>query len=56
VMTGALDRKFVAIGQEMADRCSAIHLEIVENCSHNIHLQQPLQCTALVRRYLSSDF
>jgi 2-succinyl-6-hydroxy-2,4-cyclohexadiene-1-carboxylate synthase len=56
VMTGALDRKFVAIGQEMAKLCSTIHLEVVENCSHNIHLQQPQECAALVHRYLNLDF
>jgi 2-succinyl-6-hydroxy-2,4-cyclohexadiene-1-carboxylate synthase len=56
VMTGALDRKFVAIGQEMANHCSKIHLEVVENCSHNIHLQQPQECAALVHRYLNLDF
>jgi 2-succinyl-6-hydroxy-2,4-cyclohexadiene-1-carboxylate synthase len=48
LMTGALDRKFVAIGQEMAMLCPTIHLEVLENCSHNIHVQQPQECVALV--------
>jgi 2-succinyl-6-hydroxy-2,4-cyclohexadiene-1-carboxylate synthase len=55
VMTGAWDRKFVAIGQEMAAICPAICLEVVENCSHNIHVQQPQQCIKSVHCWLRDN-
>ena len=41
LLVGALDHKFVAIGQAMSRNCLAIQLTIIPNCSHNVHFQQP---------------
>jgi 2-succinyl-6-hydroxy-2,4-cyclohexadiene-1-carboxylate synthase len=41
LIIGELDLKFVHIGRELARECPAIDLQIVPDCSHNIHFQQP---------------
>jgi 2-succinyl-6-hydroxy-2,4-cyclohexadiene-1-carboxylate synthase len=41
LIVGALDRKFVTITQTIQQKCPAVRIEIISNCSHNIHFQQP---------------
>jgi 2-succinyl-6-hydroxy-2,4-cyclohexadiene-1-carboxylate synthase len=41
LIVGELDLKFVQIGRDLARECPNIDLQIVANCSHNIHFQQP---------------
>jgi 2-succinyl-6-hydroxy-2,4-cyclohexadiene-1-carboxylate synthase len=41
LIVGALDQKFVSINREINQECLATTLRIVQNCSHNIHFQQP---------------
>jgi 2-succinyl-6-hydroxy-2,4-cyclohexadiene-1-carboxylate synthase len=40
-MAGKLDRKFVNIALNIQQECPTIDIEIVPNCSHNIHFQNP---------------
>ena len=39
LIVGALDLKFVDINQSIAHSCPGATLEIVPNCSHNVHFQ-----------------
>jgi 2-succinyl-6-hydroxy-2,4-cyclohexadiene-1-carboxylate synthase len=41
LIVGALDRKFVAIGETINQSCQFSKLITVPNCSHNVHFQQP---------------
>jgi 2-succinyl-6-hydroxy-2,4-cyclohexadiene-1-carboxylate synthase len=41
VLVGALDRKFVDLNWEISRSCPQISLNIVPNCSHNVHFQNP---------------
>jgi 2-succinyl-6-hydroxy-2,4-cyclohexadiene-1-carboxylate synthase len=41
LIVGELDQKFVTINQNLDRECPMTMLEIVPNCSHNIHFQQP---------------
>jgi 2-succinyl-6-hydroxy-2,4-cyclohexadiene-1-carboxylate synthase len=41
LLAGELDRKFVALNRIVDRECPMTTLEIVPNCSHNIHFQQP---------------
>ena len=41
LIVGALDLKFVAIAQSMQQKSPLITVEIIPDCSHNIHFQQP---------------
>jgi 2-succinyl-6-hydroxy-2,4-cyclohexadiene-1-carboxylate synthase len=41
LIVGALDLKFVNIGRDLQRMCPQINLNIVPNCSHNIHFEQP---------------
>ena len=38
---GEYDAKFIAINSEMARLCKSAKLEIVSNCGHNIHFENP---------------
>lgn len=41
LLVGKLDHKYVSINTEMAEYCRFSRLEIVDRCSHNIHLENP---------------
>jgi 2-succinyl-6-hydroxy-2,4-cyclohexadiene-1-carboxylate synthase len=41
LIVGALDLKFVNIGRELHQLCPNTTLNIIPNCSHNIHFEQP---------------
>jgi len=41
LLVGALDLKFVQINQQMQQLCKLSQLEIVPNCGHNIHFENP---------------
>jgi 2-succinyl-6-hydroxy-2,4-cyclohexadiene-1-carboxylate synthase len=52
LIVGGLDRKFVEINREIVRLCPQIAIEIVPDCSHNIHFQHPqawLDCLRLAR-------
>lgn len=41
LLVGELDAKFVQINQQMAQLCKFSQLEIIPNCAHNIHFENP---------------
>jgi 2-succinyl-6-hydroxy-2,4-cyclohexadiene-1-carboxylate synthase len=41
LIVGERDSKFVAIAQTLDRDCECINVKIVDNCSHNVHFQQP---------------
>ena len=41
LIVGQLDEKFVNINVEMFNSCKFSHLELVDNCGHTIHLENP---------------
>jgi 2-succinyl-6-hydroxy-2,4-cyclohexadiene-1-carboxylate synthase len=41
LLVGALDRKFVALNQQIDRDCLTTSLKIVPNCSHNVHFSNP---------------
>ncbi len=53
LLTGANDRKFVAINQAMAASCPAAELLILPDGSHNIHWQQPQRWSQVVQDWFS---
>ncbi|MCG5059221.1 MAG: 2-succinyl-6-hydroxy-2,4-cyclohexadiene-1-carboxylate synthase [Limnoraphis sp. WC205] len=52
LLVGELDEKFIKINQEMANLCSTAKLEIILNCGHNIHVENPQQWVKLVQEFL----
>ncbi|MFQ5583505.1 MAG: 2-succinyl-6-hydroxy-2,4-cyclohexadiene-1-carboxylate synthase [Calditrichia bacterium] len=51
LVTGEKDEKYVAISEEMHKRNKSIRLEIVRNCSHNVHFQKPGEFAKLLREF-----
>ncbi len=51
LLVGELDKKFIKINQEMANLCSSVKLEIISNCGHNIHLENPQQWVKVVKEF-----
>jgi 2-succinyl-6-hydroxy-2,4-cyclohexadiene-1-carboxylate synthase len=41
LIVGELDLKFVNIGRQLKQMCPSITLNIIPNCSHNIHFDRP---------------
>jgi 2-succinyl-6-hydroxy-2,4-cyclohexadiene-1-carboxylate synthase len=41
LIVGALDNKFVNIGRDLQRICPQVNLNIIPNCSHNVHFEQP---------------
>ncbi|MFP7492155.1 2-succinyl-6-hydroxy-2,4-cyclohexadiene-1-carboxylate synthase [Terribacillus saccharophilus] len=52
LVTGAYDRKFVGINQEMEKQLPAADLHIVAEAGHCVHVEQPRIFDKIVRRYL----
>lgn len=55
LLTGALDTKFVQIGEEMARALQQARLEIVPGAGHTIHLERPSRFTELVLQFLAEN-
>jgi 2-succinyl-6-hydroxy-2,4-cyclohexadiene-1-carboxylate synthase len=53
LLTGELDPKFKAIGQQMQARLPAARLEIIAGAGHTIHLEKPREFENLVKGFLS---
>lgn len=53
LLVGELDTKFQSIARRMKELNSFIQLEMIENCSHNIHFQQPEQFARHLHQYFS---
>lgn len=41
LLVGEYDTKFIAINSEMTRLCQSAKLEVVRNCGHNIHFEDP---------------
>ncbi len=48
LIVGANDPKFVLLAQALDRDCPCINLQIVPNCSHNVHFQQPFIWSQLI--------
>jgi len=53
LIAGEKDRKFEAIGREMAAVCAAARLTIVEGAGHNVHLECPDRFAELIGEFLA---
>ncbi len=51
LMVGENDQKFIAINQEMAQRCPTATLTIIPNCGHNVHLENPQNWVKTVQAF-----
>lgn len=54
VVAGALDSKFVAIGERMVALLPDASLEVVGDAGHAVHIEAPDECQAIVRRVIAS--
>lgn len=54
-IVGKLDAKFSAIATQMQALCSTAQLQIVENCGHNIHLEDPELFIKKVKDFLNAS-
>lgn len=52
LLAGALDAKFTAIGQQMAERMPQAQLAIIPDAGHTIHLEQPSLFAEAVAAFL----
>lgn len=52
LVVGALDRKYVALGQLMQGAMPRAQLAIVANAGHAVHLEQPAELTRLLAHFL----
>ncbi|CAD2081879.1 putative 2-succinyl-6-hydroxy-2,4-cyclohexadiene-1-carboxylate synthase [Jeotgalicoccus coquinae] len=55
LITGSEDTKFIAIAESMSERLKSAKLDIVDNCGHNIHLENFEVYINTVRKYLEED-
>ena len=55
LITGSEDKKFIKVAETMSERLKSAKLDIVENCGHNIHLENYEAYINLVRKYLEED-
>lgn len=51
LIAGEKDGKYVTISKEMCNRNDSICLEIVKDCSHNVHFQKPGEFAGLLRSF-----
>ena len=49
LVVGELDPKFIAINRQIANLCSAACLKIIKNCGHNVHFEQPIEFSNLIK-------
>lgn len=55
LITGSEDKKFIRVAETMSERLKNAKLNVVENCGHNIHLENYEAYINLVRKYLEED-
>lgn len=53
LVVGSLDAKFIAINRTMAALCDSAHLEIVQGCGHNVHVENPAVFAQTVSQFLA---
>jgi 2-succinyl-6-hydroxy-2,4-cyclohexadiene-1-carboxylate synthase len=55
LITGELDRKFAAIGREMASAIPHAKLQVVPGAGHTVHLERPDEFCEIVHGFLSDN-
>lgn len=55
VLTGALDRKFGAIGAQMAGDIPAATHRVIADCGHAPHWESPRECARVVSEFLADS-
>lgn len=55
LIAGALDAKYVSLGQEMAAAMPMARLEVVADAGHTVHLEKPDAFASLVSRFIKED-
>lgn len=53
LLAGEYDTKFIAINSEMAKLCKFTKLEIISNCGHNIHFENPKRFFEIIKSFLT---
>ncbi len=53
-IVGANDRKYCRIAEEMSQRGARIAVQCLENCGHNVHLENPEGYTTVLRCFLEA--
>ncbi len=53
LVTGALDEKYVALGNQMAARMPHARLEVVPAAGHTVHAEQPEQFFCVLENFLT---
>ena len=53
LITGALDRKFTRIAQQLARRLSQARVEVIEGAGHMPHVERPARFLRLIEEFLS---
>jgi 2-succinyl-6-hydroxy-2,4-cyclohexadiene-1-carboxylate synthase len=53
LMVGALERKFGIIAEEMSACCPMMAIEVLENCGHNVHFENPSGYTTVIKSFLA---
>lgn len=51
LLVGEYDAKFIAINSEIARLCQSAKLEIVRNCGHNIHFENPKTFVQILKNF-----
>ena len=54
LLCGELDEKFKTINRIMSERFKDVHIKIIEDAGHNVHLEKPELFTKLVVEFLNS--
>jgi len=52
ILAGGLDSKYCEIARRMAGQCPLCDVRIVPGCGHNVHLEDPVTYTRLVKDFL----
>ncbi len=55
LLVGEYDAKFIAINSEMARLCKSAKLEIVRDCGHNIHFENPNLFVEIVQNFFTES-
>jgi 2-succinyl-6-hydroxy-2,4-cyclohexadiene-1-carboxylate synthase len=53
LLVGEYDAKFIAINSEMVKLCQFARLEIISNCGHNIHVENPKVFVEHIQNFLT---
>ena len=56
LLTGALDRKFIAINVDMLARCPPARFKLIADCGHNAHLENASVYAQAAIDFLSNGF